>query len=272
MKLIKIYLLPVIVLLIISCAKPQDQLFKAVEKGDTGAAVKAMEKGADLNIKDKNGYTALMIAASGGEGDLIYGILDAADRMGKNPEPENLQLSYDLAENNSSEVQAVFHIFSSAAVQSETRFVYSDGGLDLLKTPDSQNGEVLQHLDNNKEVAILERSPFRTDTGNGTSYWVYVSDSGSQAEGWTLESGLTEIKGGRMVRFENEQRIIDAFDGLRMRDYPGLDSNKLTTLPGGVYVDLLAEFGEEMTIGGAAGRWSLVDWNGSKGSERWREA
>jgi hypothetical protein len=64
---------------------------------------------------------------------------------------------------------------------------------------------------------------------------------------------------------ETQIRFVSADAGLRMRDAPHLDGNQLCIIPFNTEVKLLEESGEEITISGAAGKWSKVEWNGKQG-------
>lgn len=64
---------------------------------------------------------------------------------------------------------------------------------------------------------------------------------------------------------EEEYRRIDAEAGLRMRDKPGVDGEKIVTIPYRSRVTLLKELEEELTISEATGRWSRVKWKEYEG-------
>jgi uncharacterized protein len=58
-------------------AIPSDQDFiAAVEKGDTGKAIKLLNQGAYVNVINKNGATALYLAAQKGHTELVRALLD----------------------------------------------------------------------------------------------------------------------------------------------------------------------------------------------------
>ncbi len=267
------------IVILLSCTKPQDALFKAVESGDVDAALEAVGDGADPNLKDSDGSTALMIAAAESSPEMVGALLTKANEkgirmLGKQHQestdavgidPENVEASFGLAvEKNTGAVQAVFHEFyaSPPGPGNATRYIYDENGVDLLNHPDPESGDSILHVENKTEVTVIGASTFAVDTATGPAHWtkVRVDSSGTDVTGWLLDTWLTEMKGGRLVRYENESRIIDATDGLNMRAYPALDSSRLLTIPGGAYVDLLAEFGEEITLAGTTGRWSQVDY------------
>lgn len=52
-------------------AGPQDDLYKAAEKGDRAAASRAMKAGARADAPDGDGWTALVFAAAAGKSDLV---------------------------------------------------------------------------------------------------------------------------------------------------------------------------------------------------------
>jgi ankyrin repeat protein len=52
-------------------------LLEAAEAGDTARVEQLLEQGADVNAKDKDGYTALMLAAFSGHTETVKTLLDA---------------------------------------------------------------------------------------------------------------------------------------------------------------------------------------------------
>lgn len=58
-------------------AEPQDDLWRAAEKGDRAAITRALKAGAKINIRDTDGWTALMFAASNGETEAVAQLLSA---------------------------------------------------------------------------------------------------------------------------------------------------------------------------------------------------
>jgi hypothetical protein len=63
----------------------------------------------------------------------------------------------------------------------------------------------------------------------------------------------------------NEPRWITADVGLRIRTGPGLNHEKIGLIPFAEKVVLLEETGTTLTIQGATGKWSKVDWDGTIG-------
>lgn len=60
-------------------------------------------------------------------------------------------------------------------------------------------------------------------------------------------------------------RFVTADVGLRMRIAPDLSQRQIETIPFNGKVTLLEESGEVLTIAGATGRWSRVNWKGLEG-------
>jgi hypothetical protein len=75
------------------------------------------------------------------------------------------------------------------------------------------------------------------------------------------EKAESEVK----IEIPPNARLVTAEEGLRMRDKPTLDGEVVCVIPFEDSVILLEEKGEEATISGKIGRWSLVQWNDKKG-------
>ncbi|MBN1798813.1 MAG: SH3 domain-containing protein [Spirochaetales bacterium] len=63
----------------------------------------------------------------------------------------------------------------------------------------------------------------------------------------------------------SESRWITADIGLRIRKGPGLNYEKIGLIPFAEKVMLLEETGNTLTIQGATGKWSKIDWHGTIG-------
>ena len=66
------FIMAIFVVLTVGCATPGDPLMKAAKRGDTATIEALLAKGADVNVKNKGGKTALNIAASNGRTDVVY--------------------------------------------------------------------------------------------------------------------------------------------------------------------------------------------------------
>jgi hypothetical protein len=62
-----------------------------------------------------------------------------------------------------------------------------------------------------------------------------------------------------------EEARVDARGGLRMRSGPGLDFDKILTVPHGSRVSVLEYREPVMQISGRKGRWTRITWNGKTG-------
>ncbi len=63
----------------------------------------------------------------------------------------------------------------------------------------------------------------------------------------------------------NNARWISANSGLKMRESPDLNAKLIVVIPYQEKVTLLEEKGEAVTISGATGKWSRVQWQSNKG-------
>jgi hypothetical protein len=63
----------------------------------------------------------------------------------------------------------------------------------------------------------------------------------------------------------NESRWVTAESGLRMRESADLKAKTIATIPYGDEVILLEEKGDEITISGATGKWSKIQWKEKQG-------
>ena len=83
------------------------------------------------------------------------------------------------------------------------------------------------------------------------------------------EETINTLEESRGVKAEetliNEDRWIDAPDGMRMREQPDSSSNTVTVIPSFSKVLLIEETGEEMTLQDHTGRWSFIEWDGQRG-------
>lgn len=61
------------------------------------------------------------------------------------------------------------------------------------------------------------------------------------------------------------KRIVDARDGLRMRETPGASGKVITLIPYKSEVLFISEKNESVTIGKVTGKWTEVEWNGKRG-------
>jgi hypothetical protein len=61
------------------------------------------------------------------------------------------------------------------------------------------------------------------------------------------------------------KRIVDARDGLRMRETAGASGKIITVIPYKGEVLFISEKNESVTIGGITGKWTEVEWNGKRG-------
>ncbi len=59
--------------------------------------------------------------------------------------------------------------------------------------------------------------------------------------------------------------IVNARDGLRMRVSPGVDSERILTIPDRSAVEILEETGDVVSISGTSGKWLRVKWNNTNG-------
>jgi hypothetical protein len=75
------------------------------------------------------------------------------------------------------------------------------------------------------------------------------------------EKAEPEVK----MEIPQNARLVIAEEGLRMRDNPTLDGEVVCVIPFEDSVILLEEKGEESTISGKTGKWSLGQWNEKKG-------
>jgi len=64
---------------------------------------------------------------------------------------------------------------------------------------------------------------------------------------------------------EPKIRIASASGGLNMRDKPDASGTLVATIPDWVKVEAFEEAGNEVTIGGVAGKWTRVKWNDKTG-------
>jgi|GEM_PF-4292998 len=58
---------------------------------------------------------------------------------------------------------------------------------------------------------------------------------------------------------------VTAEPGLRMREAPNEKAKKIVTIPYGEEVIFIEETGDEITVSGATGRWTRIEWNGKTG-------
>ena len=91
-----------------------EQFFKACVEGDTTDAQKLLEAGADLESKDKNGSSALSMAASGGKTEIVVMLL------GRGADKESRCESGDTP-----------LIFAASSGETETCLALLDHGADL---------------------------------------------------------------------------------------------------------------------------------------------
>ena len=61
------------------------------------------------------------------------------------------------------------------------------------------------------------------------------------------------------------ERVITAASGLNMREQPNQTATPIVLLPSGAHVKLLEETNNSETIGGVAGKWDKVEYNGQQG-------
>jgi len=54
----------------------EDKLIKAAQEGHADVVRALLDKGADVNAKRRDGWTALMIAANNGHADVVHALLD----------------------------------------------------------------------------------------------------------------------------------------------------------------------------------------------------
>lgn len=66
-------------------------------------------------------------------------------------------------------------------------------------------------------------------------------------------------------RLYNRTMYISAEGGLRMRDKPSTDGNKIVTIPDSSEVWVIEETGDEITISGKTGKWAKVKYKGDAG-------
>ncbi|RPJ08527.1 MAG: hypothetical protein EHM28_04095 [Spirochaetaceae bacterium] len=55
-------------------------------------------------------------------------------------------------------------------------------------------------------------------------------------------------------------RYVTAEDGLRLRAEPSLSGKVVAVIPFGEKVKLIKEYGEDLTISGGTGKWSIITW------------
>lgn len=75
----------------------------------------------------------------------------------------------------------------------------------------------------------------------------------------------TEARAEAKPEPEKVIRYIDADGGLRMRQEPHLEAERITTIPNGARVQVLKTSDEQITISDRTGKWSQVDFDGKTG-------
>jgi hypothetical protein len=186
-------------------------LRKAAEKGDVAKVHELLAKGADVNAKDENGVTALMIGAEKGHAEIVQGLLEAgADVKAQDNHGATAAM---LAEKNG--YTDVAKLLSTYTRPTDADTVHAAPCESKQIKPDKEKGEQTRFF-----AASLERAKeIMTDAMLGVGF-VIEKDMGDR---WEARRKHPELGGGGgtvgheklFVRFEeanqsglNEIRVL----------------------------------------------------------------
>jgi Bacterial SH3 domain len=257
LNLVNFGLLCGILLMLSGCSNPQQSLFKAIESNDIDVAIEAVKEGADIHQASENGLSAIKMAIEKDDVLLLKSLFEASLELNSNPDPSVFQEIFDFAIDSGKEGIAWWFLQALVTeIDSEQNhyWIKTRDGIALFESL-SINPELIAELPMGTAVTFLRYSPIKDDDYQ----WVEIScELGDQSfTGWIYNYRGFLSQDEAVI---NEDRWIDSYDGLRMRDAPGLDGSKITVIPGHAQVTLMREQGEELSIDGRSGVWSKVKW------------
>lgn len=262
-----------IVGLLAGCGDAQQKLIEAVRTGDTKAAARALEKGADVVGEGPDGMTPIEAAVSASDGEMVRVLLHpplvVRNGFVQKPNWHNVDELYETALDLDDGTVAIeiARKFVMTFDDPLVRWVSKADGVALLADPHLRADTVVE-LPETTRVGVTSMSDFRFELGGRDARWVFVTTSteGQAREGFMLDFYLTDrdLEALRVVTI-NQERQIDTPDGLRMRNSPGLSGSHVATIPGGDLVFAIRSEGEDLTIDGRTDRWTYVEWRNNRG-------
>jgi uncharacterized protein len=265
------------IIFILSCqiffATPNQDLINAFKNRNFDDVQNAIQKGADVNVKDSDGQSALNYAIKDNLDAVKFLIEKKADVNAK----DEHGCTVLMTASNWGNLEIIKYLIKKGANiyakdnEGWTVLMYAclSGKLEIV------NYLVEQGLDvnvKNKDgrTALIETSTY---VNNGLEIIKYLINKSAKVnvkdnEGKTALSEAS-LKGYKdVVEYlsgKNNSKWVTTEAGLRMRENPDFKSKKIDTIPYADEVKILQEKGKNITISGATGKWCKVEWKDKTG-------